>query len=143
MVRRLQLILALALVLVLTLAGAGRAAGPTQEECDLGGFDSPAKLTSLIANLQKAVKSGDKAAVAALVDYPITVKLGGAERDIENQADFIKNYDAIMTKPVRDAVLSFKMKDYFINRQGLTMSDDTGKGSIWLMNNKIYKIEQE
>jgi hypothetical protein len=35
------------------------------------------------------------------------------------------------------------MKDYFINRQGLTMSDDTGKGSIWLMNNKIYKIEQD
>jgi hypothetical protein len=141
--RRLQLILAMGVVLVLTLAGAERAAGPTQEECDLGGFDSPAKLISLITNLKKAVKSGDRAAVGALVDYPITVKLGGAERDIENQADFIKNYDAIMTKPVRDAVLSFKMKDYFINRQGLVMSGDTGKGSVWLMNNKIYKIEQD
>lgn len=143
MIKRLQLILALVLVLVLSLAGAGRAAGPTQEECDLGGFDSPAKLISLITNLKKAVKNGDKAAVAALVGYPLIVKQGGADREIKNQADFIKNYDAIMTKPVRDAVLSFKMKDYFINRQGLVMSGDTSKGSVWLMQNEIYKIEQE
>jgi hypothetical protein len=143
MIQRLQLILALALMLVLTLAGAGRAAGPTQEECDLGGFDSPAKLISLITNLQKAVKNGDKTAVAALADYPIMVSQGKAEREIANQADFIKNYDVIMTKPVRDAVLSFKMKDYFINRRGLVISDGTGKGSVWLMNNKIYKIEQD
>jgi hypothetical protein len=141
--KHLQLILALGLVLVLTMAGVGRAAGPTQEECDLGGFDSPAKLTSLIANLQKAVKNGDQAAVAALADYPIMVRMGKSEREIANQADFIKNYDAIMTKPVREAVLSFKMKDYFINRRGLVISGDTGKGLVWLMNNKIYKIEQD
>jgi hypothetical protein len=143
MIKRVQLVLALALVLVLSLAGVGLAAGPTQEECDLGGFDSPAKLISLIANLQKAVKNGDKAAVAALVGYPLMVKQGGADREIKNQAEFIKNYDAIMTKPVRDAVLNFKMNDYFINRRGLMMSDDTGKGQIVLMNNKIDQIEQE
>ncbi|MCK9378145.1 MAG: hypothetical protein M0P73_18655 [Syntrophobacterales bacterium] len=143
MIKRLQLISALGLILVLTLAGAGRAAGPTQEECDLGGFDSPAKLISLITNLKKAVKNGDKAAVAALVDYPIVVSQGKSEREIANQADFIKNYDAIMTMPVRDAVLNFKMKDYFINRRGLVMSDNSGKGSVWLINNTIYKIEQD
>jgi hypothetical protein len=135
--------LAVALVLLLTLAAAGRAAGPTQEECDLGGFDSPAKLISLITNLKQAAKNGDKTAVAALVDYPIVVRMGKAEREIANQTDFIKNYDAIMTKPVRDAVLNFKMKDYFINRRGLAMSDGAGKGRIGLMNNAIFRIEQD
>jgi hypothetical protein len=143
MIRKLQLILALALMLGLTLTGTAGAAGPTQEECDEGGFDSPAKLISLITNLQKAVKDGDQAAVAALVDYPIMVFQGKSEREIANEAEFIKDYDSIMTQPVRDAVLSFKMKDYLINRQGLSMSDSAGKGTVRLMHNKIYKIEQE
>lgn len=140
MMRRLQLILTLVLVLILTLAGAGRAAGPTKEECALAGFDNPAQLTSLVTKLKKAVENGDKAAVAAMVGYPITVKLGGAEREIENQADFIKNYDAIMTKAVREAVLHQKMEDIFINRQGAMLTDGTGTGRIWLMNSEITKI---
>lgn len=132
MIRRLHLTLALVLVLVLTLAGVGRAAGPTKEECALAGIKNPAQLTSFIANLQKAVKSGDKAAVANMVDYPIEVKLGGAERSIENQADFINNYDAIMIKAVREAVLNQKMTDIFINRKGVMLTDGTGEGRIWL-----------
>ena len=127
-------------ILVLTLAGAGRAAGPTKEECALAGFDNPAQLTSLVTKLKKAVENGDKAAVVAMVGYPITVKLGGAEREIENQADFIKNYDAVMIKAVRDAVLNQKMQDIFINRQGAMLTDGTGAGRIWLMNSEITKI---
>ncbi len=140
MVRQLQLILALGLVLVLTLAGAGRAAGPTKEECALAGFDNPAQLTAMVTKLKKAVENGDQAAMAATVDYPITVTLGGAERDIENQDDFIKNYDAIMSKPVQEAVLHQKLEDIFINRQGAMLTDGAGQGRIWLMNSKIIKI---
>jgi hypothetical protein len=86
------------------------------------------------------VENRDQAAVAAMVDYPITVTMGGAERDIENQDDFIKNYDAIMSKPVQEAVLHQKLEDIFINRQGATLTDGAGQGRIWLMNSKIIKI---
>jgi hypothetical protein len=140
MIRKLQLILAFALVLILTLAGTAGAAGPTKEECALAGFDNPAQLTAMVAKLKKAVENGDKAKVAVLVDYPITVMLSGVERDLENQEDFIKNYDAIMDKPAQDAVLHQKLEEIFINRQGAMLTDSTGKGRIWLMNAKIIKI---
>jgi hypothetical protein len=140
MIRKLQLILALALMLSLTLAGTAGAAGPTKEECALAGFDNPAQLAAMVAKLKKAVENGDKAAVAAMADYPITVMLSGVERDIENQEDFIKNYDGIMDKPVKDAVLHQKLEDIIINRQGAMLTDSTGKGRIWLMNSKIIKV---
>ena len=143
MIRKVQLILAFALVLVLTLTGTAGAVGPTKEECALAGFDNPAQLAAVVAKLKKALENVDKAAVAAMVDYPITVMLGGVERDIENQEDFIKNYDAIMDKPVQDAVLHQKLEDIFINRQGAMLTDSTGKGRIWLMNSKIIKIVKD
>ncbi len=127
-----RLHLTLALVLVLALAGAARAEAPTPEECALAGIKNPAQLTSFIANLQKAVKNGDKAAVATVVDYPIEVKLGGASRRIEAKAACIENYDAIMTKAVRDAVLTQNMGDIFINRKGVMLTDGAGEGRIWL-----------
>ncbi|MGO9174816.1 MAG: hypothetical protein ACLQED_01535 [Desulfobaccales bacterium] len=140
MVRHLQLILAVAMVLVLTLTGTGGAAGPTKEECALAGFDNPAQLTAMVTKLKKAVENGDQAAVAAMVGYPIPVILGGSERDIENQADFINSYDAIMIEPVREAVLNRKLEDIFINRQGAMLTDNAGKGRLWLMNSEIIKI---
>lgn len=33
----------------------------------------------------------------------------------------------------KDAVLNQKMKDIFINRQGVMLTDGTGEGRIWLM----------
>jgi kynureninase len=68
-----------------------------------------------------------------MVDYPIEVKLGGAADSIEKKADFINNYDAIMIKAVRDAVLNQNMNDIFVNRQGVMLTDGTGEGRIWLM----------
>ena len=40
-----------------------------------------------------------KSSKAALVDYPIMVRMGKAEREIASRADFMKNYGAIMTRP--------------------------------------------
>lgn len=108
----------LILVLVLVLAGTVGAAGPTKDECALAGIKSPEQLTSFVKNLQKALKNGDKAAVAAMVNYPIEVELNGASVSIEEKTAFIQNYEAILTKEVQTSVLETNVDDIIVNRRG-------------------------
>jgi len=44
-----------------------------------------------------------KSSKAALVNYPIMVRMGKAEGEIARRDDFMKNYGAIMTKPDLDS----------------------------------------
>jgi hypothetical protein len=128
--RHLPLLLALALIfaLLLTLAGAVRAAGPTASECALAGIKNPAQLASFIGLLQKAIKNEDKAAVAAMVEYPLRVETGGTSRTIEDKAAFVEHYDTIMTKVVREAVLGQGLEGLTVNRRGV----DLGEGRVQL-----------
>ena len=108
----------LILVLVMVLAGTAGAAGPTKEECALAGIKNPKQLTTFVKNLQIAIKNGDKAAVANMVNYPIEVELNGASVTIEEKAAFIQNYDAILTKEVQTSMLEKTVDDIFVNRRG-------------------------
>lgn len=113
----------LMVVLVLILAGPVGATGPTKEECALAGIESPEHLASFVENLQKALKNGDKAAVADMVNYPIDVELNGTSVSIEEKAAFIENYEAILTKDVQASLLNTKMDDVFVNRRGAYLND--------------------
>lgn len=108
----------LILVLVLILASSAGATGPTQDECALAGIENPKQLTSFVKKLQEAIKSKNKAAVAAMVNYPIEVELDGALIGIEEETAFIQNYDSILTKEVQASVLGADLNDIFVNRRG-------------------------
>lgn len=95
--------LALSLFLALAMPWAAWAQGPTKPECLQVGLKNCKPLDDFTAKLRGAVKNDDRDAVAALISYPIEVQFKDG-LEIKDKAAFVRNYDKIMTKAVRDAV---------------------------------------
>ncbi len=95
----------------------------------LFGEDSHIKVHLILTNLQLAVAKHDTAAVAALVHYPIRVKLHGKPTDISKPQSFIKNYDNIITPDIVDVIEKQKYEDLFVNYQGAML----GEGEVWII----------
>ena len=123
----------LVLTLVLALAAVAQAAGPSKSECALAGIKTPAQLDTFLTKLREAVTAGDKAAVAALVDYPLQVIRASEDITIESKEDFIKQYDDVMTPKVKEAAMTQKLDGIFINKQGVMMTDVGGDDRLRLM----------
>ncbi len=85
------------------------------------------KYQAVIEALQKGVADHDAAAVAALVEYPIKVRVG-SEREIADEAAFVVAYDSIMTEPIAKVVTEQKYEDLFVNYQGIMF----GSGEVWI-----------
>lgn len=80
-----------------------------------------------ITGFQKAVKAHDAAAVAAMVNYPIKVRIVGSSRTIRTPQEFIVKYDSIITPAIAAAVQDQKWDDLFVNYQGVML----GRGEVW------------
>lgn len=78
--------------------------------------------------LQQAVAKQDAAAVAALVNYPLRVKVKGKTVIIRTPQTFVSKYDSIMTPEIAGAVERQKYDDLFVNDQGAMFGD----GQVWL-----------
>ncbi|MDX3904772.1 MAG: hypothetical protein QHC78_03680 [Pigmentiphaga sp.] len=77
--------------------------------------------------LQKAVATDDKAAVAAMVQYPFRARLGGKAHTIRDAGHFVADYDQIMTPEVKRAIAAQTYPELFANWQGISI----GSGEIW------------
>ncbi|MEL1265887.1 hypothetical protein [Pseudoxanthomonas putridarboris] len=89
----------------------------------------PGPFRDVFDRLQQAVKADDRKAVAALVDYPLTVRpKGGPARAIHDQEAFVAHWDTIMTEEVRKAVLEQKYAELFVNWRGVMV----GSGQVWM-----------
>ena len=86
------------------------------------------KYEAVILELQKAVSAHDANAVAALVRYPIGVKVHGKEKHIKTPRDFVLNYDGIMTPGISKAIAAQKYEDLAVNYQGIMFGD----GQVWI-----------
>lgn len=91
-------------------------------------FGSHDNYLAVINSFQAAVKAHDTTAVAAAVRYPIGVEINGKATTIKSASDFTKNYDAIMTKEITDAVINQNLDDLFVNWKGVMF----GNGQIWI-----------
>ncbi|WP_335672062.1 DUF4087 domain-containing protein [Phyllobacterium zundukense] len=91
-------------------------------------FGSHDNYLAVINSFQAAVKAHDTAAVAAAVRYPIGVEINGKASTIKSASQFVKNYDAIMTREITDAVVKQKLDDLFVNWKGIMFGD----GEIWI-----------
>lgn len=78
--------------------------------------------------LQQAVASDDRAAVAALVRYPLSVEIDGSKHEIADAAAFQRDYERIVTAPVARAIASQSFDTVFANWQGVMI----GNGQVWL-----------
>ena len=83
---------------------------------------------ALLTSLQKSVAAHDAAAVAALVRYPITIKIKGHGTTIRTPQQFIASYDQIFTPAIAKAVTAQKYADLFVNYKGVMF----GNGQVWL-----------
>ena len=77
--------------------------------------------------LQKAVAANDKKAVAAMVDYPFQVRVGGKALKIRDAAHFVADYDKVVTAKIKNAVARQTYADLFANWQGVMIGD----GEVW------------
>lgn len=82
----------------------------------------------VILAFRKAVATRDAAAVAALVAYPLRVKLGGRAATIRDNHDFVVHYDAIVTPAMAAAIGRQRYGALFVNYQGVMF----GNGEAWI-----------
>ena len=87
-----------------------------------------ASYQAVIEAYQEAVAKGDKAAVAALVGYPIKVDLGGSRITIVDPAAFVRNYDRIVTPAIARAIKAQEYSELMVNSQGVMF----GNGATWI-----------
>jgi hypothetical protein len=82
----------------------------------------------VIEAFQQAVGDHDAEAVAALVAYPITVRVDGKKTTISDEEAFVENYDSIMTPDITNAIARQDYGDLFVRDQGVMF----GNGEAWL-----------
>jgi len=114
----------------MTMAGTASVAAQTAAEVDSTLdelFGEHARYKQFFETLQKAMAAGDKAAVAALVDYPFQARIGGKAVKLRDAAHFIADYDKIVTPKVKQAVAGQAYSDLFANWQGVMIGD----GEVW------------
>lgn len=87
-----------------------------------------ARYQAVIQAYQKAVADGDKAAVAALVDYPIKVDIDGSKTTIGDPAAFVRDYDKILTPAIAGAIEAQKYSELMVSGQGVMFGD----GETWI-----------
>ena len=90
-------------------------------------FGDHTRYHTFFDNLKKAVAAGDKAAVAAMIEYPFQVRIGGKSLKIRDAAHFIADYDQVITARVKHALQGQTYETLFANWQGVMV----GQGEIW------------
>ena len=78
--------------------------------------------------LQNRVRSSEKGSVALYVDYPFSYYQSGFKKTIQNQSEFIDQYDKIFTKDVIDAIVNQKINTAKVRGGGVMIGD----GQVWL-----------
>lgn len=119
---------ALAMLLLLGLAVPALADKPSASDWAMAGVKKPAQGEAFLDKLRKAVATGDKAAVAALAEYPMAVQIGD-NFDVEDAGQFVRRYEGIITRGVREAVLNGSVS---VNPRGVVRLVGDG-AEMWIM----------
>ena len=90
-------------------------------------FGEHAAYATFFEALKTAVAAGDKQAVSAMVDYPFTARIGDKALTIRDAAQFVADYDKVITPKVKDAIAAQTYETLFANWQGVMI----GNGELW------------
>lgn len=89
-----------------------------------GSFD---QLVSMSSQLQQAVATNNRWAVARLVRFPLVVN-GGRSESISSAGMLLKRYDQVFTPSVTKAILKKDPRSVFCTADGATSTD----GVVWI-----------
>ena len=93
------------------------------------GITEPAHVTQFLARLQRAIAAGDRAAVAAMVRYPLHVyATGQPPRTYRDAITLRANYPNIFTPDIVNAIAIAKPDKLFARDQGVMI----GNGEVWM-----------
>jgi hypothetical protein len=101
--------------------------GFAQGKYEVAGVSDDKIVTEFLASLQAKVASDDRASIASLVDYPLTVVIAGKKHILRNPKDFISKYSLVLNQRVRNAIL--KTTEPFAKCDGIMLGDH---GEVWL-----------
>ena len=75
----------------------------------------------------EGVKRGGKTAVAQQIRYPIKVTMGKRLTTLRSAADFVKQYDTLITPRTREAILDDIPRYMFVRDEGVMLAN----GIVW------------
>ena len=103
----------------------GKSSG--ESSCGANGFNYR-RSVEFMAELQQAVKAGDKEKVARLMAYPVRVNQGGGKhRMIKDQATFVRDYEQIIKSATAAEIAAADPRKLFCRYDGVML----GRGVIW------------
>jgi hypothetical protein len=96
---------------------------------------SNARLDAFLVELQRASARDDRRALAAMVEYPLTVFAGGWNIPLKDRATFLQSYDAFFTEDVKDAIAgavdeAARRAERRLHSLWQRHSDQAGRGDI-------------
>jgi hypothetical protein len=95
---------AIALIGMLAVAAGGFAAAPAAQTGSSAPASSITGLETFLGRLQSSIEGRDRRAVAAMVEYPITVLVSGLQVPIRDAATMVKTYDAVFTPDMENLI---------------------------------------
>ena len=135
---KLLFVLVLSLSVVAQVSEVGLA--QQSEKYKVAGISDGAAAEKFFFELQKAVAKDDRAKVAAMIDYPISVNAGRRKIRIRAKAELLRRYDLVINRKVKQALSRQKVADLFVNWQGVMVGD----GEIWFnqmsVGDKVFKV---
>jgi hypothetical protein len=92
-------------------------------------FGDPATIAvEFLQNIQEYVKTDNINELAKMVAYPITIFMGEEENlDIQDQEEFIEEYDVFATEQWKAVVLAQEPMELFVNWKGIMIH----RGQVW------------
>lgn len=92
-------------------------------------FGDPANVViDFFLEIQDYVRTGNKEKLASLVLYPITIhSIDGKDVEIQNEEEFIANYEKIATPKWKGVILAQEPAKLFTNWQGVMVN----RGEMW------------
>ena len=115
--------------------------GMEEQLATIAGFEDPATVAVVLAELKMAAASGDRDALVRQVDYPLTLYTEGEPQATyaDSQA-LLNDFEAVFTPMVLSAIAATNYDELFVNADGAMLGD----GEIWLAPTaagaKIYAV---
>ncbi len=117
------------LSLLLTgVATAGTDAATDARIDSLMGQGTHQRYHQFLIDLQQAVADGNKRAVAAMIHYPINVTVNQKKQTITNANVFVKVYDRVFVRALRDSIVHQQYADLFVRDSGIMVGE---QGELW------------
>lgn len=94
------------------------------------GTESDQDVENFVGKIQNYVVNDNSKQLAEQVAYPISVKVNNEVSKIENEDDFIQNYDEIFNENFKKVISNASTKYMFVNYKGIMFG--TNLNNIWI-----------